>query len=609
MNPGRQQVRSVLRTRSGKARTFALTPEGVGAWVLAAAVVLLLFWGLRLDWIPNDDGTLAHAADRVRTEQVPHLDFDEPYTGGLTYLNSVVLSADTSLLALRYPVVFLSLISGVIAYLFLRRSMPPLFVVGIVGSSLLLSLSLNSSPSPNWYNVYLGLMSLGALWLYLEKDRLLWLALAGLLIGLSLLAKVTGLFFGLAIAIVLATRASHGERPGDRVGGRLVLFLGVVGVTVLLASEPSVSRYMTLFAPIALVCLVGIGGRVPKAEVWSTPHHLHVELGVLLMGAILPIGAFMLHYWSLEGLDDLFRGVLLASSGLIDTYSFDTPRLTSSFYLLVISGFVIVLSSLSVSRWAVVVFAITACAVLYGVVPGQFLLGGFYVMVWLPFACALLYVIAVLRGEIDLPAVVLVSGAVCVALVQFPTSGQYYTAYTTAVTLPAIGFLVFARSRIAGFVVVCVIAATAAAFTIGKIEGRVLSSGTLGEKTSRVPVATDRFGLRVAARYGYYSDVLETLGSRTYTGGDLIAGPSSPEVYFLSGAPNPTPLTLEHLGDFRDDALTTDDYIRLYRPDVIVANREPVIQVNPDAVVSLTMKCPRSIEHGPLRVSIDCMIP
>jgi len=40
-------------------------------------------------WIPHDDGTLAQTAERIIHGEIPHVDFDEMYTGGLSYLHAL----------------------------------------------------------------------------------------------------------------------------------------------------------------------------------------------------------------------------------------------------------------------------------------------------------------------------------------------------------------------------------------------------------------------------------------------------------------------------------------------------------------------------------------
>jgi hypothetical protein len=45
-------------------------------------------WHLDRGWVPGDEGSLAHAAQRVLLGELPHRDFDDVYTGGLAYVNA-----------------------------------------------------------------------------------------------------------------------------------------------------------------------------------------------------------------------------------------------------------------------------------------------------------------------------------------------------------------------------------------------------------------------------------------------------------------------------------------------------------------------------------------
>src|SRR5712671_5721853 len=56
-------------------------------WVLSAAYV-----GLNLNhgWDPHDEGTLGQSAERVLHGEMPHRDFDDPYTGGLAYIDAAI---------------------------------------------------------------------------------------------------------------------------------------------------------------------------------------------------------------------------------------------------------------------------------------------------------------------------------------------------------------------------------------------------------------------------------------------------------------------------------------------------------------------------------------
>jgi hypothetical protein len=61
-------------------------------------LIFLLIWlvsgvylglNLRRGWVPHDEGILAQAAERVLHGEMPHRDFNDRYTGGMTYVNAV----------------------------------------------------------------------------------------------------------------------------------------------------------------------------------------------------------------------------------------------------------------------------------------------------------------------------------------------------------------------------------------------------------------------------------------------------------------------------------------------------------------------------------------
>ena len=55
-------------------------------WVLSVAYAAV---NLKHGWIPHDEGFFAQSADRVLNGELPHRDFDEVYTGGLTFANAL----------------------------------------------------------------------------------------------------------------------------------------------------------------------------------------------------------------------------------------------------------------------------------------------------------------------------------------------------------------------------------------------------------------------------------------------------------------------------------------------------------------------------------------
>ena len=76
-------------------------------WLLLIAVWtvsgLYVGHGMLRGWVPHDEGTLGQSAERVLAGELPHRDFDDPYTGGLSYAHALAFRlAGTNLVALRW---------------------------------------------------------------------------------------------------------------------------------------------------------------------------------------------------------------------------------------------------------------------------------------------------------------------------------------------------------------------------------------------------------------------------------------------------------------------------------------------------------------------------
>jgi hypothetical protein len=59
--------------------------------------------GLKRGWFPWDEGILAQSAEAVLHGELPHRDYLEIYTGGLSYLNAAAFRLfGTNLASMRY---------------------------------------------------------------------------------------------------------------------------------------------------------------------------------------------------------------------------------------------------------------------------------------------------------------------------------------------------------------------------------------------------------------------------------------------------------------------------------------------------------------------------
>src|SRR4030095_824785 len=98
----------------------------LGALVVVAALAYLIPFVAR-GWVPHDEGMLAQSADRVLHGALPHVDYEEQYTGGLTYLYAALFRlAGVDLVHVRW-VLFVAATGAMwLTYAVTRRKLPPL---------------------------------------------------------------------------------------------------------------------------------------------------------------------------------------------------------------------------------------------------------------------------------------------------------------------------------------------------------------------------------------------------------------------------------------------------------------------------------------------------
>src|SRR5688500_986510 len=97
-------------------------------WLVVLLVVGGIYLGMHLTrgWYPHDEGALGQTAERVLLGEVPHRDFDEAYTGLLTYLHAAAFAVGgIRLPVLRIPLFLATLLWLGAVYRIARRSTQP----------------------------------------------------------------------------------------------------------------------------------------------------------------------------------------------------------------------------------------------------------------------------------------------------------------------------------------------------------------------------------------------------------------------------------------------------------------------------------------------------
>ena len=224
-------------------------------------------WHLRRGWMPYDDGAMAQSAERLLQGQLPHRDFDDIYTGGLSYLNAAAFRLfGTNLWSMRIALfaVFLAWVPAVFAIA--RRFVRPFTAAAVTLLAVAWSLPNYTAAMPSWYNLFLATFGAAALLRNMEDGRARWLVLAGVAGGLSILVKIVGLYYVAGVLLFLVfrahalARAEHRE-SGERSTGYAVFVTGalasfVAALTVLVRHQFHAPELAQFVLPSVLIAVL-----------------------------------------------------------------------------------------------------------------------------------------------------------------------------------------------------------------------------------------------------------------------------------------------------------------------------------------------------------------
>ncbi len=603
---------------SGQARPAAHASAQRG-WLVFLVVwlgsALYLAACLKRGWTPWDAGMLGQTAERVLQGQVPFRDFIDPFAGGLTYLNALAFRLfGTNLFSLRIPLFLFFLVWLPALYALARRFAAPLAAGLVTLLAVAWSLPNYTEAMPSWYNLFFATWGTLALLRYIETEKRRWLWLAGLCGGLSILVKVTGLYFVAAALLFFAfreqslarptpaelARHSPGEGGPPRRFGLYRLFI-VACLALFLAlllnavwQRPSLESFVHFVLPgacLAALLLWRESQQSPDVDRARFRALFSMALP-LLAGAFIPVAALLVWYahegalrdfveitslmvmrqvqWATSDPVSLVLGVGLVPATLI-FFGACAPR--NSTRRTVVRVAPALLGGLLLASWK--------SSFVYGMV-------GFSV----PFIVPLLAVTALVwlrpraaASEANTePVVLVVTVAVLCALIQFPFAQPNYFNYVAPLEILAVLALAslhrrtweerWALGALAAFYLIF-------AVWVGTVGFLAANVGRFDRnwKMQALPIARAG-GIRLLSRYEQvYARLIPLIQSHA-RGPYIYAGPECPGVYFLSSSRNPTPTLWEFLDpDFLDVPARTErvlSAIRNHDIHVVVLRDDPL---------------------------------
>jgi len=583
---------------AGGARIHAIALAGVMS--LTAAYLGPM---MRTGWVPFDEGTLAQSAHRILLGQLPHRDFDEVYTGGLSFLHAAafrILGED--LVSLRVVLFAAILVAVPACYYIASRFAPPIVAAGISIAALFASFPSYPAGMPSWYNLILALIGCAALLRYLEVGTKRWIFAAGVCGGLSILVKIVGLFFVAAATVFLIFHSFSGGGPAAKAsssGSRAARMISLTAIAafamapcwIVGRSSKHASELIELAVPILIIC-VAVGVEVWRAAARQSGSPSLKQLASiawpLALGVGIPLACFVVPYADSHALVALFRGVIVLPQKRVEWASEPAPPISGLFlgvpvlYLTLsrrlstgqlrwYDSLLIISAEVALVAWSE--FNLMLAASLWGMIR----MSG-------PLAIAAGAVILMRRPRVgDGSALrrnqlcLFAAAAAWCALVQFPTASYQYFLYV----LPLFVFLLTALAVNRGTLSPIIALPSLVAFIALALMLRpvfVAGGGSHVVLKSGQPGATldiDRGGLVVLKdERNEYVRLVATIQVHSRSS-FIYVSPDAPEVYFLARRENPT----RTLFDFFDDPLDRTNRvlstIRDRNVEVVVINKAP----------------------------------
>jgi hypothetical protein len=600
-------------------------------WRLLVLVWCFAGWygyrDLNRGWIPHDEGQFAEAADRVLAGQMPHRDFDEVYTGALTYLNAAAFKfIGEDLRSLRVVLFGFFLLWVPAVYYVASRFGSDFTATTVTALAVIWSIPNYPSPMPSWYNLFLAVFGLASMLRYLETDRQRWLFAAGLCGGLSFAVKLVGIYFVAGALLFLAFREQALSPPLRALGAKptrvysivscVVLFVFVALLMRAFGTGLNLSRFLAVLLPPVGVTVILIWRELEQGPSGAVVRlrTLAVMAAPFLAGLAVAVGLFLIPFAIGGGLEALYREVIILPQRRLASASYVMP----SFNLWLTAPILLLASGVLAARRSLrgpVAFLTVGAALAVVLIKSRSSIdlyqiawrGAVYMPAFTVLAAAWLFRRS--ENSADLPhqrtMLVVLMTAMC-GLVQLPFPAPVYFCYVAPLAALSVAALFSLRHR-HGHPLAAVLVVFYGLFVAFRVTpGYIYAMGNeySGDGLSRRLFQPRAMSLRVDPAQAWTYDRVVPLVEQLARGGALYASPDCPEVYFLTGMPNPTRTTYEFLSEPR---ASTSDILRMLTTrhvTVVVINTTPEFSgaMPTDLRDALRLRFPETASVGPFEV-------
>jgi len=560
-------------------------------WLLSA---FYMAQELRRSWLPHDDGALAQSAERVLLGEIPHRDFDDIYTGGLSYLNAGAFRLfGTNLASMRY-MLFLFFLAWVPAFYYIAsRFGPPWIAASFTLLAVAWGVPNYTTAMPSWYNLFFATFGIAALFRYLETRRHKWVFIAGLCGGFSFLFKLSGLYYVAGAFLFLCfregdanERVTQRERWYRAAGVAMFVLVYEAAVLSLLRKAFYPGSFLYFFLPALTVGVAVIWQQVQRRK--QSVDFTRSEENLLLfgVGVAIPILLFLILYLRTGAVADFVRGVFVLPGKRLQ-YTIRTESLPR--FLAGTAADVAFL--IAVYRTPRKIRGILGSMVIAGALVAGFLARkhpDVFDAVWVPIWNLLPVVILVgtlllfvkassIQSEPRQKIFLLLAVTAAFNLVQFPYSAPIYFCYVAPLLILcvlAVGTVLENPPRrvLAGLFCVSLLYALLVLTPRFKFRPREANL----PRGSAVDFVLPRAGgLRLYDADAKENADLVKVVAQHSRGSYIYATPDCPQVYFLSGFRNPTRTMFDFLDDPTGRTQRILDALHAHDINLVVINLAP----------------------------------
>ncbi len=593
------------------------------ARLLVLCLLMLIagtYVGVRVNrsWIAVDDGILAQSAVRVLQGQLPHSDFVEIYTGGLSFVHAAAFRIfGVNLLSLRICV-FLFFLTWVPALYYIALRFTPPFAAGLVALlAIAWSFPNYEAAMPSWYNLFFATFGAAALLHFIEVRGRRWLFIAGLCGGISILIKVIGFYYiaGVLLFLVFLEQGDNQELRtennswGYRLFSASALLAFLATLIYVLHSRLAAGEFYHFLLPsLAVVGMILLGERKTGAgnkERFAALLRLVIPF---ICGAIIPIVAFLIRYVLAGSVVGFLSGV--TSSAIAHARDLAVARPAPPQYIVAALPLVALLAAAmfwkqfqgKIVGAAVALFAVV---VVVRATRSEFVYSG----VW--FSVAMLTPVVVAAGVASIFGMrsrdgvsklqrerlaLLVALAATCTLVQYPFPVPIYLCYALPLTLLALVAIVTTVRKERGTYVLASLVGLYLTFALVSMIPLHIAeySHAFGPRdVLRVP----RGGLEIEDEP--FFENLTIFLQQHAPNGLLYAGNDCPELYFLTGLKN---VTRDDNGAPPDEVLKAAQSTDVKVMVIFESPYFPSAETNPEVRAEVIRRFPYTARFGVFHV-------